>query len=119
MSLQLMRRKEPVMAEKESGNGRLQVQAEVPVSALSGLVSIIVPCCGQLEYTKMCIPSVLRHSREPFELICLDIGSLDGTSEYLSGAAAAARAHVEVVRSETDLDIGDAVRRALGQANGE
>jgi GT2 family glycosyltransferase len=107
------------MAEKESGNGQQPLRAEVPVSALSGLISIIVPCCGQLEYTKLCIPSVLRYSREPFELICLDIGSLDGTSEYLAGVAAAAKVHVDVVRTETDLDIGDAVQRALGCANGE
>jgi GT2 family glycosyltransferase len=88
-------------------------------AVLGELVSIIVPCCGQLEYTKLCVASVLRYSREPFELICLDIGSLDGTAEYLAGVAAAAKAHVEVVRSETDLDLGDAVRGALGRAKGE
>ena len=27
------------------------------------LVSIMIPCCGMLEYTKLCVPSVLRHSR--------------------------------------------------------
>jgi GT2 family glycosyltransferase len=86
------------MAEEKSSNGRQQVPADVPVSVLSGLVSIIVPCCGQLEYTKLCLAGVLRHSREPFELICLDIGSLDGTS---------------------DLDLADAVKGALGRANGE
>jgi GT2 family glycosyltransferase len=108
------------MAEEKPGNGQQQqLAADIPVSALSGLVSIIVPCCGQLEYTKLCIPSVLRYSREPFELICLDIGALDGTSEYLAGVSAAARVRVDVVRSETDLDIGDAVARALGRANGE
>jgi len=89
------------------------------VSAVSGLVSIVMPCCGQLEYTKMCVASVLRHSREPFELIFLDIGSLDGTSEYLAGVAAAARPHVEIIRSETDLGIGDAVKQASGSAKGE
>jgi GT2 family glycosyltransferase len=89
------------------------------VSALSGLVSIVVPCCGQLEYTKMCVPSLLRHSRQPFELIFIDIGSLDGTAEYLAGVAAAAHVHVEVVRTETDLGISEAVRTALGLAKGE
>jgi hypothetical protein len=58
------------------------------VSVLSppGLVSILVPCCGMLEYTKLCVPGVLKHSRPPFELIAIDIGSLDGTAEYLAGS---------------------------------
>ena len=65
-----------------------ELPAPLPAVAGTGLASILIPCCGQLEYTKLCIPSVLRYSREPFELICLDIGSLDGTAEYLAGVAA-------------------------------
>jgi len=89
------------------------------VSALAGLVSILVPCCGQLEYTKLCVPGLLRYTREPFELIFIDIGSLDGTAEYLAGIKAAARVNVEVVRARTDLRIGEAVKDALGRAKGE
>ena len=51
--------------------------SEIPLFTGS-LVSIIIPCCGMLEYTRLCVPSVLKHSRQPFELIFLDIGSLDG-----------------------------------------
>src|SRR5438876_1463305 len=89
------------------------------VAALTGLASIIIPCCGMLEYTRLLVPSLLRHTREPFELIFIDIGSLDGTAEYLDGVGAAARVHVEVVRTETDLGIGEAVRTALSRAAGE
>ncbi len=89
------------------------------VSALQGLASIIIPCCGMLEYTKMLTPSLLRHTREPFELIFIDIGSLDGTADYLAGMAAAARCHVEVVHTDTDLGIPEAVGGALYQAKGE
>jgi GT2 family glycosyltransferase len=84
-----------------------------------GLVSVLVPCCGQLEYTKLCVPALLRHSRQPLELIFLDIGSLDGTAEYLAGVAAAAPVRVGVVRTATDLGIGRAVQEALGRAHGE
>src|SRR5262245_56610059 len=38
------------------------------VTSPSGLASIVVPCCGQLEYTKLCMPSLLKHTRQPFEL---------------------------------------------------
>jgi GT2 family glycosyltransferase len=62
---------------------------------------------------------VLRHSRAPYELIFLDIGSLDGTAEYLAGIQAAASVRVEVVRTATDLGIGATVREALARAWGE
>src|SRR5207237_285957 len=61
----------------------------------------------------------LRHGREPFELIFIDIGSLDGTAEYLAGIKAAARVNVEIVRAQTDLQIPEAVREALERAKGE
>jgi O-antigen biosynthesis protein len=95
--------------------------ANVSVASHQGLVSIVVPCCGMLEYTKLCVPSVLRHSRPPFELIFLDIGSLDGTAEYLAGlqAGLAGRVRIEVVRTPTDLGIKEACQRALELTLGE
>ena len=108
--------------EKKSGNGATATLPPPPdkkVAALSGLVSIIVTCTGMLEYTKLCVPSLLRYCREPFELIFIDIGSLDGTVEYLAGISAAARVRVEVVRTPTDLGIPDAVKEAINRARGE
>jgi GT2 family glycosyltransferase len=73
-----------------------------------------------LEYTKLLVPSLLQYTREPYELIFMDIGSLDGTAEYLAGLAAGVRhCRVTVVHAETDLDIPDACREALGTASGE
>jgi GT2 family glycosyltransferase len=83
------------------------------------LVSIVIPCCGMLEYTKLCVPNVLKYSRQPFELIFLDIGSLDGTGAYLAGVTAAAQVRVEVVRAATDLGIKEACKEALTRARGE
>jgi GT2 family glycosyltransferase len=98
-----------------------KVPQEQPQSLLSppGLASILVPCCGQLEYTKLCVPALLRHTRQPFELIFVDIGSLDGTCEYLAGIAAAAQVRVEIVRTPTDLGIAEAVQDAVKLARGE
>jgi O-antigen biosynthesis protein len=89
--------------------------------APASLVSIIIPCCGMLEYTKLCIPSVLRHSRPPYELIFLDVGSLDGTAEYIAGLrdGLQGRARVEVALAPTDLDIGTACQDAIRKARGE
>jgi len=116
-----------VRAQKQNNLGQKNKRGEnmaesngSNVSVLSGLVSIVIPCCGQLEYTKLCVPSVLRHSRAPFEMIFLDIGSLDGTAEYLAGVAAGAtKVRVEVVRARTDLEIGACSKEALDLAAGE
>jgi GT2 family glycosyltransferase len=111
------------MSEKApSGNGGSQIPSEQPVSVLAppGLVSILIPCVGQLEYTKLLVPSLLQHSRPPFELIFLDIGSLDGTAEYLAGlAAAASHLRLEVVRTPTDMGVPSVVGQALSLARGE
>jgi O-antigen biosynthesis protein len=91
------------------------------ISLTKDLVSIVVPCCGMLEYTKLCVPSILKHTRPPYELIFLDIGSLDGTAEYLAGlqAGLANVTRVEIVRTPTDLGLKDACQKALRQTLGE
>jgi GT2 family glycosyltransferase len=109
----------PSTAGRNDHAAKAVVDQPLSVLAPPGLVSVLVPCCGQLEYTKLCVPSVLRHSRSPYELIFLDIGSLDGTAEYLAGIQAAAPVRVEVVRTPTDLGIPQACAEALAQARGQ
>ena len=45
--------------------------------------SIIILVYNQLSYTKLCVDSIIRNTSEPFELIFVDNGSVDGTREYL------------------------------------
>ncbi len=85
----------------------------------SALVSVIVPCCGQLEYTRICLPSLLRHCRRPYELIFADVGSMDGTSEYLAGVADAAPVRVEVISSPAESGFRAACTEARVRARGE
>jgi GT2 family glycosyltransferase len=63
----------------------------------------------------------LRWSRDPVELLFLDIGSLDGTAEYLAGLRDGLqnRMRVEVFRAATDLDIKQACRDAIQKARGQ
>ena len=86
---------------------------------LADLVSIIVPCSGQAEYTQLCVPSVLRHTRAPYELVFLDFTSLDGTWEYLEGIKAAAPLRVELVRVPEDaaylLALAEGIARSRGR----
>ncbi len=47
------------------------------------IVSIIVPCFNAVKYTKKCVESVLKNSSYPYELILINNGSSDSTSQYL------------------------------------
>ena len=61
------------------------------------LASIIIPCWNQLEFTKQCIRALMRHTRQPWELIVVDNGSTDGTAAYLAGVQDAAAVPVTVI----------------------
>jgi GT2 family glycosyltransferase len=115
-SLLLPREQEPPILPWDRD---LPKEQPLALAAGTGLASILVPCCGQLEYTKLCLASVFRHTRKNYELIFLDIGSLDGTIQYLTGIAAAAQVRVEIVRAVTDLGVPQAVQTTLQQARGE
>jgi GT2 family glycosyltransferase len=82
------------------------------------LVSIVMPCCGQLEYTRLSVPRLIRHSRQPFELIFVDEGSLDGTTDYLAGVAAGATSRIEVCHSEHVGTLPQLLTRAFDSAKG-
>ncbi|MGE7906601.1 glycosyltransferase family 2 protein [Peribacillus sp. NPDC094092] len=52
-------------------------------TATSPLTSIIILTRNGLSFTKECISSIFRHSKENFELILVDNGSTDGTVDFL------------------------------------
>jgi GT2 family glycosyltransferase len=85
----------------------------------AGLVSVVVLCCGQLEYTRLCVTSVLRFSRPPFEVIAVDAGALDGTAEFWAGVQAATSTRVEIVRSPADVDLPVAFHEGVARCRGE
>jgi GT2 family glycosyltransferase len=108
--------------------GRTPPESTIEVGASPGtpiykqsqeLVSILIPCCGQLEYTRLCVGSVLQFSRQPVELIFVDLSSLDGTAEFLAGIAMAAPLRVEVIRSSTALGIPAAFQQAFSRVQGQ
>ena len=47
------------------------------------MFSVIVPCYNAKEFIRKCINSILRQSYRDFEIILIDDGSTDGTSEIL------------------------------------
>jgi GT2 family glycosyltransferase/tetratricopeptide (TPR) repeat protein len=83
------------------------------------LASIIILCCNELEYTRRCLESVLRHSRPPFELILVDNGSTDGTPEYLEAVRGrAGPARVEVIHNEKNVGFPAGCNQGLARAGG-
>lgn len=50
-----------------------------------GLASIVIPIYGQLELTANCLNSIIRAANKiPYEIVCVDNGSDDDVSEFLS-----------------------------------
>ncbi len=83
------------------------------------LASIIVLCCNQLDFTRLCLESVLRHTRRPYELVLIDNGSSDGTPDYLAELRdRPGPARVEIVRNETNVGFPAGCNQALRKARG-
>jgi GT2 family glycosyltransferase/tetratricopeptide (TPR) repeat protein len=84
------------------------------------LASLIILCCDQLEYTRQCLESVLRHTRAPYELVLVDNGSTDGTAAYLEALRSQpGPARVEVIRHEGNVGFPAGCNQGLARARGD
>jgi GT2 family glycosyltransferase/tetratricopeptide (TPR) repeat protein len=83
------------------------------------LVSIIILCCNELEFTTHCLESVLKHTRAPYELVIVDNGSTDGTPGYLNELRSrSGPVRIDVVRNETNVGFPAGCNQALARARG-
>jgi GT2 family glycosyltransferase/tetratricopeptide (TPR) repeat protein len=88
-------------------------------SETGDLVSVVIPCCNEAGYTRLCLESVLRHTRPPYELVLIDNGSTDETPALMEAARGRLGAQrVAVVRNPTNLGFPKACNQGLGQARG-
>jgi GT2 family glycosyltransferase/tetratricopeptide (TPR) repeat protein len=84
------------------------------------LASLIVLCCNEVAYTRMCLESVLRHTERPYELLLVDNGSTDATPAYLEEVGTRpGPVRVEVIRNDTNrgFPVGANQGRARAQGN--
>lgn len=51
-------------------------------------LSLVIALYNQLEFTRQCLASIKAYTPAPFELILIDNGCVDGTTEYLRGVEA-------------------------------
>jgi GT2 family glycosyltransferase len=77
-------------------------------------ISIIMLSWNGLAYTRMCVESVLRNSRQPFELIVIENGSRDGSLEYLRGIEG-----IQLIENATNRGFAPAVNQGLAVARGD
>jgi len=88
-------------------------------NTIRGLASVIVPCFNQREFTQLCLQSLFRYTRAPWELIVVDNGSTDDTRAYLAGVQDATAVPVTVVANATNLGFPAAINQGLQLAQGE
>ncbi|MDB5343899.1 MAG: glycosyl transferase family 2 [Schlesneria sp.] len=79
-----------------------------------GLTSIIIVTFNELPYTRECVESIRLRTDEPVELIFVDNGSTDGTSDYLKTLSAA-----QVICNLDNRGFPAAVNQGLQLARGE
>jgi GT2 family glycosyltransferase/tetratricopeptide (TPR) repeat protein len=83
------------------------------------LVSIAIPCCDQLAYTRLCLDSVLHLTRPPYELILIDNASTDETPAFLEEVRSRpGPRRVEVVRNAANVGYAAGCNQALAHARG-
>ena len=83
------------------------------------LASIIIPCWNQLEFTRLCLAALVRHTRPPWELLVIDNGSTDETGSYLSGVRDVAPVPVTLISNSKNIGFPAAINQGLRAARGE
>ncbi len=96
-----------------------RADAAAPPPAVTELASVIVLCRGPLDHTRLCLESVLRHSRPPFEVVLLD----DGLGDALAALAGEVRrdggaARTEVLRKAGTQGFPEGCLEALASVRG-
>ncbi|HSD94642.1 MAG TPA: glycosyltransferase, partial [Syntrophales bacterium] len=88
-------------------------QAETP-----DLVSIVILTFNELEYTKRCVESIRKHTPEPHEILFVDNGSTDGTTQWLRKLARE-NARYRLIENKTNLGFAKGCNQGIEAASGE
>lgn len=81
-------------------------------------VSIVIPVYNQIEYTKMCLESLVETIDEKIELVIVDNASTDGTKEFISSFNHNKLIPVPI-SNEENLGFPKAVNLGIEKANGK
>jgi GT2 family glycosyltransferase/tetratricopeptide (TPR) repeat protein len=90
-----------------------------PAPPADELTSILILCHNQVAYTRLCLESILRHTRSPYELVLVDNGSSDETPAYLEEIRRRLGSErIEIIRNESNLGFPAGCNQALARARG-
>lgn len=84
----------------------------------STLVSIVIATFGRKALLKRCVDSIFACTKTPFELIIIDNGSSDGTSDFIKNEMKM-RKNIKHVRQKTNLGYIKAINIGISRAIGE
>lgn len=92
-----------------------------------GLVSIVIPCWNQVEYTWQCVASLREHASYDCEWIFVNNGSTDETGEFLqsiqddwkAGQLPSSIRRVEIIGNETNQGFARACNQGIAAARGD
>jgi len=111
-------RRRKLWSERHSWEARTRKLAGVVARHYPPL-SVIVVCFNNLAFTTACLESLLNFSDYPdLEIICVDNGSTDGTSDHLRDLAGRHGA-VRHLRNETNLGFAGGNNVGIRAARGE
>ncbi len=96
--------------------GWLQIEATPRSSGLhtAKKVSIVILGFNQVEYTKKCIESIRKHTKQAYELILVDNGSKDGTEAFFRSVPGA-----KVIRNAENLGVSKGWNQGMRLAEGD
>jgi GT2 family glycosyltransferase/Flp pilus assembly protein TadD/FMN phosphatase YigB (HAD superfamily)/glycosyltransferase involved in cell wall biosynthesis len=81
-------------------------------------VSIVIPVFNKIDFTRQCLQSVRKNTpAAPYEILVVDNGSSDGTTEYLKAEEAAGR--LRLLRNSENLGFARACNQGARAARGK
>lgn len=78
------------------------------------VTSVIISAFNEIAYVRLCIESIFKHTRPPFELILIDNGTFGGTGEYFSSVRGA-----RVIRNEAHQRLSVAYSQGTELSSGD
>ena len=98
--------------------GPQPLEADRPAAPLSADASIVVVTCNNLVFNRLCLESLLCHTRGVnHEIIVVDNGSDDGTAEYVEGLARRQQ-QFRVILNGRNMGFAPACNQGLRTASG-
>ena len=95
-----------------------RTRATVQMDLQGPLVSIVIPVFNQLEYTKKCLNAIFKNTRyAPFEIVVVNNGSSDGTTDFLQSLQSKTK-NLKVVQNKTNLGFARACNQGARVAAG-